>query len=424
MRNPPSAPTGSAHRPLNPLNPLVAAGCGLVSLALFLSIPLAGAADPTLGDLPAPGEGRWWLLGAVLLVQAVALTWANRRPEVVLPLVAGVPLVLAWFGPNAAFSTTAVALIAAVYLAVVARTRWPRIVLPGAWLLEAVAQACNEVRDEALALPAALLAGAAQALVVVGLPVLAGSVIAAQRDAREAREQEARALRREQGALLEAAVSQQRAALSRELHDIAAHHLSGIALMAAVIDRRIDSDPDAARQAAREIREQSTAVLDDLRRLVGLLREGHGADAPVAALDAVPGLVAQRRAAGAEIDLVLPGSGSGEVGPLAQLVAYRAVQESLANAAAHAPGARCAVEIGARGPDRLAVVVRNGAPATAGAGPGGGFGLLGMAERAQLVGADLDYGPTSGGGWEVRLLLPREDPTPAALAPPIPEAPA
>lgn len=414
MGMPPSAP--------RPLNPMAAAGCGVVSLALFFAIPLAGAADPTLGDLPSPGEGRWWLLGAVLLVQAVTAVQVNRRPEVVLPLVAGVPLVAAWFGPNAAFSTTAVTLIASVYLAVVARMRWPRVVLPAAWLLVATAQACNEVRGGALAVPEALLAGPAQALVVVGLPLLAGSVVAAQRDARDAREQEARALRREQGALLEAAVSQQRAAMSRELHDIAAHHLSGIALMAAVIDRRIDSDPAAAKEAAREIRQQSTAVLDDLRRLVGLLREDPGAESPIAALEAVPELVAQRRATGAEIDLVLPESGTDGVGPLAQLVAYRAVQESLANAAAHAPGARCVVEIGTRDRDRVQVVVRNDSPAAAGAGPGGGYGLLGMAERAQLVGADLDYGPTAGGGWEVRLLLPREDPSPAAFAPPIPEA--
>jgi signal transduction histidine kinase len=232
------------------------------------------------------------------------------------------------------------------------------------------------------------------------------------------------ALRREQDALLQAAVARQRVAMSRELHDIAAHHMSGIALMAAAMDRQIDSDPAAAKRSARQVREQSSAVLDDLRRLVGLLREDADAARPVETLDAVSALVEARRAAGAEIDLVLPAERQ-EVGPLAQLVAYRMVQESLANAAAHAPGARCVVEIGEPRGGRLAITVRNGPPTGPDPGPGSGFGLVGMAERAQLVGGDLTCGATPDGGWEVRLTLPVEDPISTVGAPaPLPEAPA
>ena len=83
-------------------------------------------------------------------------------------------------------------------------------------------------------------------------------------------------------------MSRERAAMARELHDIAAHHLSGIALMAAVIDRQIDSDPERAHEGVRQVREQSTAVLEDLRRLVGLLRD----DAPAErAVETVAGIV-------------------------------------------------------------------------------------------------------------------------------------
>jgi signal transduction histidine kinase len=217
-------------------------------------------------------------------------------------------------------------------------------------------------------------------------------------------------------------------AMSRELHDIAAHHMSGIALMAAAMERQVDSDPGAAKLSARQVRAQSRAVLDDLRRLVGLLREEADATRPVESLDAVAALVENRRAAGAEIDLVVP-AGDPEhglgVGPLAQLVVHRMVQESLANAAAHAPGARCGVEIGEPHDGRLVVTVRNGAPSGPDPGPGSGFGLLGMAERAQLVGADLTHGATPDGGWEVRLTLPVEDPPTALHAPTTPpEAPA
>ncbi|MBP2364429.1 sensor histidine kinase [Pseudonocardia parietis] len=406
-------PTQPPHRSA-PLHPVPATVCGLVAIGLLFLLPSAAAADPTLGPVPSPADAGWWTVAAVLVLQALVVAWVGRFPATALPGLAALPFVLVWAAPGVAFSLTVVAQLTGVFLAVVARP--PRRRLWGALgataLLLATGQFLNEARsggtDTVIAVTGALL----QTVVVVGLPLLLGLVIAAQRDAHDARYQEVRALRREQDALLQAAVSRQRVAMSRELHDIAAHHMSGIALMAAAMDRQIDSDPVTAKGSARQIREQSSAVLDDLRRLVGLLREEADAARPVETLDAVAALVDTRRAAGAEIDLVVPegdtGPGAG-VGPLAHLVAYRMVQESLANAAAHAPGARCAVEIDDLHDRRLTITVRNGASTGPDPGPGGGFGLIGMAERAQLVGADLTYGATPDGGWEVRLTLPVDD---------------
>ncbi|TQM10012.1 sensor histidine kinase [Pseudonocardia kunmingensis] len=419
-----SRPAHVPRRP-GPLHPVTAAVCGLVAIGLLLVLPAAAATDPSFGPMPRTGSAGWWVIAAVLVAQAVAVAWVGRFPTTVLPGLAALPLVMAWAVPSAAFSLTAVAELAGVFLAVVARPPRRRWVAPAATaLLLATAHFLNEVRSGASDPAPAVVSGLLQALVVVGLPLLLGLVVVAQRDAHDARRHEVQALRREQDALLQAAVSQQRVAMSRELHDIAAHHISGIALMAAAIDRQIDADPAAARRSAGQIREQSSAVLDDLRRLVGLLREGADATRPVETLDAVTALVEARRAAGAAIDLVVP-AGNPAVGPLAQLVAYRMVQESLANAAAHAPGARCAVEVGEPRDGRLTITVRNGAPAEPDPGPGGGFGLVGMAERAQLVGADLTYGRTRDGGWEVRLTLPVEDPLSTIRPPaPLPEAPA
>jgi signal transduction histidine kinase len=417
------------RRPV-PLHPVTAAVCGLAAIVLLTVLPAAAGADPAFGPAPHPGAAGWWATAAVLVLQALAVAWVGRFPTTVLPGLAALPLVLAWAAPGAVFSLTAVAELAGVFLAVVARP--PRRLLSTALgataLLLATGQFLNDVRSGGTDPATAAVGGLLQALVVVGLPLLLGLVVAAQRDAHDARHQEVQALRREQDALLQAAVSQQRVAMSRELHDIAAHHISGIALMAAAIDRQIDTDPAAARRSAGQIREQSRAVLDDLRRLVGLLREGADAARPVETLDAVSALVEARRAAGAGIDLVVPAGNPG-LGPLAQLVAYRMVQESLANAAVHAPGARSAVEIGESHGGRLTITVRNGAPAEPDPGPGGGFGLVGMAERAQLVGGDLDYGATPDGGWEVRLALPVEDPasdpiTTMRAPAPLPEAPA
>ena len=96
--------------------------------------------------------------------------------------------------------------------------------------------------------------------------------------------------------------------------------------------------------------------------------------------------------------------------PLAQLAAYRTVQEALANAAMHAPGTTCSVQVDDRSPEQVTVAVHNDPP-TAGPVAGssaGGFGLLGMRERAELVGATVAVGPAADGGWDVRLVLPRE----------------
>ncbi|MBW0102077.1 histidine kinase [Pseudonocardia sp. KRD291] len=405
---------------------MTATVCGLVSIALLLVLPSATAADPTLGAVPGPGEATWWTVVAVLVLQAVGVAWVARFPTTAVPALAALPLVLVWVAPGVVFTVTVVAEMAGVFLAVVARPPRRRlwVALASTALLLAAGQFANEARTSGPS-AAGAVTSLLQAVIVVGFPLLLGLVIAAQRDADDARRYEVQALRREQDALLQAAVSQQRVAMSRELHDIAAHHMSGIALMAAAMDRQIDSDPAAAKGSARQIREQSRAVLDDLRRLVGLLREEADAARPVETVAAVSALVATRRAAGAEIDLVMPADGSGSgagVGPLAHLVAYRMVQESLANAAAHAPGARCVVEIGEQHGRRLTITVRNGVPTGPDPGPGGGFGLVGMAERAQLVGADLVYGAIPDGGWEVRLSLPVDDTIDTTRAPaPLPE---
>jgi signal transduction histidine kinase len=401
---------GAVSRPAPaPLHPAAAAGAGLLSICLLLVLPPVTAAEPDF-TLPPPGGAGWWTVVAVLVAQAAAVAWVGRYPTTVLPGLTALPLVLVWVVPGGAFSATAVAELAGVFLVVADRPPRRRlwIAVGAAALLLATGQFLNLVRSGEPNLGATIVGALLQGLFVVGLPLLFGLVVAAQRDTREARLHEVAALRREQDALLQAAVSRERMTMSRELHDIAAHHMSGIALMAAAMDRQIDTDPATAKQSARQVREQSRAVLDDLRRLVGLLREDADATRPVETLDAVTALVENRRASGAEIDLVVP-TGSTGVGPLAQLVVYRMVQESLANAAVHAPGARCAVEIGEPHQGRLAVVVRNGAPTGPDPGPGGGFGLIGMAERAQLVGAELDHGPTPDGGWEVRLTLPVEN---------------
>ncbi len=427
---------------------------GVLALTGLLSIPLLAASDEdAVGPLPAAWSVGWWVVVVVLVAQAVALLWVRRAPRVAATTAAALPWLVAALAPSPLFGLTTGAVLVAVFaVALLPPLRRLVPVLALAAVLVAGAQTVNDVRSGASPLGPALGVALVQALGVVGVPLPVALTVAARREAREARDKEVRALQREHVALVDATVSRERAAMSRELHDIAAHHMSGIALMASAIVHQVDTDPAEAKRSAQQVRAQSTAVLDDLRRLVGLLREGAGAGRAVESLASVRDLVAARRAAGADVRLVVHGaghapdrdgapvgagpspSGAGAeadadagtheqgagVGPLAQLVVYRMVQESLANAAVHAPGAPCVVEVDDRDDDRLVVVVRNARGHGVDPGPGGGFGLVGMHERAELVGGRLRYGPTPDGGWEVRLRVPRDGSGPAETSSPAP----
>ncbi|QOD44366.1 two-component sensor histidine kinase [Clavibacter zhangzhiyongii] len=216
-----------------------------------------------------------------------------------------------------------------------------------------------------------------------------------------------------QAALTRAAVSAERTRMARELHDVAAHHLTALVVQAGAAERLVDLDPDRAKDSLRGIRVQGRETLDALRSIVGILRQtddgpaggaGGGTD-PVPGLADVGDLLEAARASGTEVEERTTGD-LPALAPLADVTAYRTVQESLANARRHAPGAAVALTIDAR-PARLAIEVENPLPAVAsGAAPG--YGLVGMRERAALVGGRLEAGPTASGTWRVRLELPVE----------------
>jgi signal transduction histidine kinase len=389
---------------------LVLAG---IALAGVLLLPLLQAAEPEAGVVPlTPAVVGWWVLVAVIAVQAAALLWAERAPRLVLVAVAAAPLVLAVAAPASTFNVTALGVTFAVFLAVLREPlRRLSAVLPAAVALVASSQLVNDVRAGAPFDVATLGMAAAQALVVVGGPLVIALFFAARRDARVSRGNEMLALKRERDALVQAAVSRERMAMSRELHDIAAHHMSGIALLSSAIYRQVDTDPEAAKTSAQQVRAQSTMVLDDLRRVIGLLREDADSSRSVETLASVGELVEQRTRSGLPLEYeVLTGEkalGTG-IGPLAQLVVYRTVQEALANVVAHAPGAHCVVRIDDRAPDVLVLQIVNDGSHAPDPGPGGGFGLVGMQERADLIGAELQHGPADGAGWNVRLTVKRE----------------
>jgi signal transduction histidine kinase len=428
------APAEPAAQRARRVDVFVALGTAVVALGLLLGMPPLDALEPDGQALalrvPAPFTLAWSILALGLLAQSAALLAARRAPRTVLIVIAALPVLVAVLAPQSSdlFGLTALPVVVAVVLAalrVPLARLWPTLLVAGALVaagsavLFAIAGGAFR-GDFSTGLAGSLGQGVLQAIGAVGLPLLVTLLVQSRREVRVARTAEASAVNREQDALVDAAVSRERAAMARELHDIAAHHLSGIALMAAVIDRQIDADPERAHEGARQVREQSTAVLEDLRRLVGLLRD----DAPAErAVETVAGIVdlAERARFRSDVRLdVLPGDRplADGVGPLAQLAAYRTVQEALANAALHAPSAPCTVTIDDRDATRVVIRVEN-APAAvpaAGTSPSGGNGLRGMRERADLVGARLQTGPTATGGWLVELALGREAPAAPAQA--------
>lgn len=393
---------------------MVAAGTvAFVGADLLLSPWLIAAGADSSVNFVARFSFGWWCCLATGIAQAAVLIGARMRPRSTMIVVAAFSLPLATVGLGDTFTLTNAAVMVAVFLGLLAhplRRLAPALAVTAVLII--AGEFVNGVVGSRSGVETALVQSLLQTLGAIGAPLLVGTAVAGHRDARTAQGQEEEAVDREHRALVRAAVADERTAMAQELHDIAAHHLSGIALMAAAIDRQIDLDPDAAKSSVRQVRQQSTAVLDDLRRLVGLLRTDDDATRSVPSLDAVRELVETRRAAGADVRLrTIPSTdrsrlGEG-IGPIAQLALYRIAQESLVNAANHAPGSTIVVEIDDRFMDGLTLRVTNG-PGGVPTGPGGGLGLVGMRERADLLGGFLRSGATAGGGWEVQVTIPRE----------------
>ncbi|MFF7250853.1 sensor histidine kinase [Embleya sp. NPDC008237] len=221
------------------------------------------------------------------------------------------------------------------------------------------------------------------------------------------------ATERERSALLE-----ERARIARELHDVVAHHMSVIAIQAEAARYRVADPPPELVQSFVTIRANAVDALAELRRVLGLLRtqqeggsglDGSGRPAPLPTLDRLPELIENVRAAGMTVDCVTVGVPR----PLPQgvdLSAYRIGQEALSNALRHAPGARVRVEV-AYVPTGVGLRVHNEAAPNPGpdAREGSGHGVLGMRERAAMIGGTLEAGHTPDGGYHVDVFLPTEE---------------
>jgi signal transduction histidine kinase len=237
-------------------------------------------------------------------------------------------------------------------------------------------------------------------LVIIGGPALAGALL------RRARQQTTElqrlgaelAAEREQHA--EAAAAAERGRIARELHDVVSHAVTVMVVQAGAAEQLLAAD-EPARSHVHAVRQTGKQALGELRRQLGLMREGAPSSAtPLPSLDQIPDLVASSGAG-----FVAEEGAPTAVAPGLGLTAYRVVQEALTNAQRHAPGAPVAVRLsGSEGWLEVRVVDDGPGASTA---HGAGVGLRGMRERVEMYGGCLDVGPRADAqGWSVHARLP------------------
>jgi signal transduction histidine kinase len=242
-----------------------------------------------------------------------------------------------------------------------------------------------------------------------GLAAAAGEAIRSRRAYVAAVEE--RAERAERTREQEAArrVAEERMRIARDLHDAVAHHIALVNAQAGAALYVLEQRPDQARTALGHIQEASRYALDELRATVGLLRQSGD---PAAPLEPAPGLNRLAELArgfeptGLRVAVTLSGR-QRTVPTTVDVTAYRIVQEALTNVHKHADADAARVEV-AYLPDRLTITVDDDGPARvrAASGPGDGFGLIGMRERAAVVGGRLEALPRAEGGYRVTAQLP------------------
>jgi signal transduction histidine kinase len=192
------------------------------------------------------------------------------------------------------------------------------------------------------------------------------------------------------------------------MHDVVAHRISLVALHAGGLEVAPPGQHALVAETAALIRGSAVQALDELRSVIGILREEEPRSLEQPGMDRLPDLVEEARAAGQQVQLdldpALGGRGPAAIGSAGRDV-YRIVQEGLTNARKHAPGEPVRVSV-TRTPTQVEVGLVNRRAAASLGVPGTSSGLVGLAERTALAGGTLSHGTTADGGFELRARLP------------------
>jgi signal transduction histidine kinase len=345
------------------------------------------------GDSVHPLTGRQLVVDVVCGALACLSLWWRRRWPV------GVAATTVLLGILSSTATIA-GLLAHASLAVHRSVR-PVLLVGALWIPTSVVYALYSKRTDASS--GTLLAGAcALAAMAWGMYVRARrQLILTLRE---------RALRAETDQRLraDAARMAERTRIAREMHDVLAHRISLVALHAGGLEVRPDVPPEQVRKTAELLRSTARQALEELRGVIGVLREEQGElsapAAPQPTLSDIPRLIEETRRAGAKIDFEMQVDDADTAPGTLGRDAYRIVQEALTNIGKHARGTAARVRVTGAGGSGLHISVRNPMPVHANAGPtlpGSGAGLLGLQERVILAGGTLVHGPDGLGEFVV-----------------------
>ncbi|MFD6139425.1 sensor histidine kinase [Promicromonospora sp. NPDC060271] len=355
--------------------------------AALVDVALIAVAGADLAFNHVPGT---WSDDVVLVAGVLALAVRRRFPLAV--FVATLPMALL-MGQSAA------SLIALFTVACATRNRW---LLSGCALVYAGLTIAPWWGGSSILAESAWPVWGVYSLAPAGAAVFLGQLLQTKQELSRRLEEISEVREHEQALATQKVLSQERAHLAREMHDVVSHQVSLIAVRAGAL--QVSTKESVSKDAAETIRTLAARTLDELRYMVSVLRAGGGADnglAPQPTLDQLGDLVDN-----AGMDVRLEAGPLPDLSPPVQRAIYRTVQEALTNARKHAPGAAVCVQV-AQDDGAVVAEVVNTAPRRAVVPlPSARHGLIGLGQRAELLGGTFEGAPTAEGGWRVALRVP------------------
>lgn len=346
-----------------------------------------------------------YLSTGILLVQALLLLVCARRPGLVLAGITAADCALYILDPGNTSAGLAVALAVYVVRRALPRRAAAQRIIPLAAISAVMAAVIGSGGE--LAAAGEIPLGIARGLLLYLLPWAIAEVVIGRTQLIQALTERAELAEREQELAARQAVQEQRTLIARELHDIAAHHLTGIIVSAQAATALTRTDPPAHDRYLQAVQSDARSALENLRRTVGLLRADEASTTtPAPSMRDLPRVIDAALARGTRVELHETGV-AWSLGPVAGVVVLRGIEEALANITKHAPGAQARLVV-VWEPERLSLeITDDGAAGTAPMLPASGYGLAGLRERLALVHGSLQAAP-DGTGWRTAFSIPRE----------------
>ncbi|GAB3141475.1 histidine kinase [Micromonospora sonneratiae] len=399
----------------------IVVGTAVAAVALLHLTLTASAGRFILGPPPSWPEQLFWSVAVTL-----PLAWRRRWPEATAVIIA-----VAFIGGQVRAAPEVQLASGAICAAIYTLVGWGRnhrlarrigvtvIAAMFAWIGVAYWNTVADLPEDAFVeaagpvppLLAAIFSTVLTNALIFGFAYFFGETawVAARRE--HLLQVQAEQLRRSQAEAGERAVLGERVRIARELHDVVAHHVSVVGIQAAATRRVMDKDPARARTALSAIEQSARTAIDELRRMLNLLRQptatGDSTEAPATVgVERVDDLLANVRDAGLTTSYGVYGDPVPLPESLSQ-AAYRITQEAITNTLKHAGATMIDVRIRYLANELEIDVLDDGRGSGGGPNSGaGGLGLIGMRERVAAHDGHLEAGPRGGGGFRVRARFP------------------